>query len=111
MNYITKTITIQEEDVRLWINTFEKRNPVIITIVPGLCIWSYAHQEVENWVAANIEIKFYKPICVGETIVITGKTIKKRNSYCKRILTISVNDEIRQQAELKCMTLCKITKE
>jgi len=105
MNYVTKQIIITEDDVKLWAKTFEKRDIDKINIVPGLCVWSYAHQEAESWVAARIEIKFSKPIFVGETLTISGEIIKSTDKYCKRIITISVGDEIRQTAELKCMPL------
>lgn len=105
MKYETKTVTITEEDVRTWIRAFEKREADSVSVVPGLCVWSYAHQDDTGWLAAKIDIKFSKPVYVGETITISGTIEKERSCYCHRKLTITVNEEVRQEANLKCILL------
>jgi hypothetical protein len=107
MIYETKTVTITNQDLENWYKIFEKKNVTLEgpSLIPGLCLWSYAHQENDRWVAANINIRFSKPIYTGETFVISGEIIKETICYCNRILTITVNNEVRQKAELKCMPL------
>jgi acyl-coenzyme A synthetase/AMP-(fatty) acid ligase len=107
MKYDPKTVTITTNDLKIWSKTFE--NKVLDldeddrVLVPGLCVWSYAHQDYGNWVAASINIRFSKPIYTNETMYITCEVLKKTDCYCHRVLTITVNDEIRQRAELKCI--------
>lgn len=105
MKYAPKIVTITEQDVREWIRIFEKRNPEFVNLVPGLCVWSYAHQDWEGWAAASLDIKFSKPIYVGDTVTFEGEIVRKNNCYCHRVLTASVNGEVKQKAILKCMPL------
>jgi len=107
MIYKTKSVVITNDDLRQWCKIFENKDVDITgaTLVPGLCVWSYAHQDWDNWVAANINIRFSKPIYTGEIITIAGEVLKNTSCYCHRLLTITVDGELRQQAELKCMPL------
>ncbi len=107
MHYKSKTVTITTRDLKIWLKTFEDKVVELSdndkVLVPGLCVWSYAHQDYENWVAASINIRFSKPIYTNETMHITCEVLKRTKCYCHRILTITVNDEVRQKAELKCI--------
>lgn len=109
MIYNPKTITITVNDLKVWSRTFENKELIINdsdrVIVPGLCVWSYAHQDWNGWVAVGLDIKFSKPIYTGETITFSGEVIKKTDCYCHRQLKITVENEIRQVADLKCMPL------
>ena len=107
MKYESKTITITTDDLKLWSKTFEGKDLNISSkdkvLVPGLCVWSYAHQDYGNWVAANIDIRFSKPIYTNETMHITCEIIKETSCFCSRILTITVDGDVRQRAQLKCI--------
>lgn len=107
MIYEPKTVIITSEDLRTWAKTFENKILDIKdndrVLVPGLCVWSYAHQDYGNWVAANINIRFSKPIYTNETVHITCEVLKITDCYCHRILTMTVDGEVRQSAELKCI--------
>lgn len=110
MNYTPKILTITNEDVIAWTKMFEGRTITIPenknVLVPGFCVWSYAHEDMGDHVAASIEIRFSKPIYTNETICISQESCTHKRRCVERILVIKVNEEIRQRAKLKCLTFC-----
>ena len=101
-----KKITLSEETVGNWFETYVGQRPTVNykTIVPGLCLWSHAHTD-NGLVAANIDIRFSKPVYAGETVDIEYNQLTNDARYCKTEIKMTVANELRQQAILKCMPL------
>ena len=116
MKFYPKTFEMSRELVDQWCSLTGDDNPIhqdsddIVRyekpVVPGFLITSLiTHEPEPNWAVAKMNVKYHRPVYVGDTIKVRYNILKERSKLKVIHAEFLVEDDLKQTIEMTTVRL------